>query len=81
MTDKESNSLKQGNQSGEAADFTPVSVSPDGTAAVAGESMGAFRSFIQKHKVGEFFQKYTMVLALFLVILVFSMNCMQKIQD
>ena len=72
MADNESNSLKQGIQSGEAADFTPVSVSPDGTAAAAGESIGAFRSFIQRHKVGEFFQKYTMVLALFLVILIFS---------
>ena len=54
------------------ADNESNSVFPDGIAAVAKESIGTFRSFIQKHKVGEFFQKYTMVLALFLVILVFS---------
>ena len=63
MSGNESISLEKGIQSSDTV--KPV-------ASEEGESVGRFRAFLQKHKAGEFFQKYTMVLALFIVIIVFS---------
>ena len=54
------------------ADNESISLEQGIQTGAQGESVSAFRSFLQKYKIGEFFQKYTMVLALFLVTVIFS---------
>ena len=52
-------------------DTTPSQNAPGGNTSFSGTPWAKFKDLMQRYKIGEFFQKYTMTIALFIVVLVF----------